>query len=101
QSPFLEGSLRMLANKIGIPYSTFKEVLRKSNFLFKQTKGKGRAAVTFLTSRSMLFNYLIQIKTQGVDVIQQVFAEFFPSTTKFHIAGTDSQSNFVPYVDTS
>lgn len=62
--PFLESSLRKLAERFSIPLSTLKEVLKQSKKLFKITKGKGRAAVTFLTSRSQLFLYFLHLKKE-------------------------------------
>lgn len=62
--PFLESSLRKLAERFSIPLSTLKEVLKQSQKLFKITKGKGRAAVTFLTSRSQLFLYFLHLKKE-------------------------------------
>jgi len=47
----VSGSQRDIANQIGIPYSTFKEVIKlliEENLLIKEVEGRGRAAVTTL-----------------------------------------------------
>src|SRR5699024_9918569 len=50
QNPFLQGSIRMLAENMGIPLSSLKKIFKKSSILYRQTVGKGRAAVTYLTT---------------------------------------------------
>ena len=39
ETPFLEGSLKMLAETFGMAVSTLKEVLKRSNKLIKHTVG--------------------------------------------------------------
>src|SRR5699024_2883918 len=80
--PFVEGSLRMLAKLMEIPLSSFKEVLKKSKCIHKQTKGRGRSAVTYITTKSMLFNHLIATKKEDINTIQSLFKELF-----IHIKG--------------
>lgn len=92
ENPFLEGSIRMLAEDIGVPLSTMKEVLKKSQTLYKKTEGKGRAATTYLTTKSMLFNHLIQIRKAGTRTVQLLFDEIFPTTKKSN-NGNSSQKN--------
>src|SRR5699024_8219034 len=41
QKSFLEGSLRMLAESIGLPFSTLKEVIKRAKNLYKKTEGRG------------------------------------------------------------
>lgn len=82
--PFLEGSLRMLAETIGVPLSSLKKVLQNTNTFYKKTKGRGRAAVTSITTKAMLFNHLIQIRKKGVKMVQSVLDIIFPQPTKWH-----------------
>lgn len=82
--PFLEGSIRMLAEKIGIPLSSLKKVFKKSQKFYKKTQGKGRAAVTYITTKSMLFNHLIAIRKQGIKSVQLLFKGIFPRPTKLN-----------------
>lgn len=101
ENPFLEGSIRMLANDMGIPLSTMKEVLKKSQTLYKKTEGKGRAAVTYLTTKSMLFHHFIQIRKKGVNIVQQLFVDIFPNTTKLSNPSYHSINNYSIWSDTS
>lgn len=61
-SPFLEGSQSKLAGELGMPLSTFKEVLKRSKKLFKVSKGRGRSAITYLTTQSMLLKHYLNLK---------------------------------------
>ncbi|MDQ0273848.1 primase C-terminal domain-containing protein [Cytobacillus purgationiresistens] len=56
---FLEGSLKMLAETFGMAVSSLKEVLKRSKKIIKRSIGQGRAAVTKVASRSMLFKRLL------------------------------------------
>src|SRR5699024_5115348 len=60
KSPYISGSLRSLAETLKIPLSSFKAVLKNTNNIHKKTTGKGRAAITYLTTKAMLFNHLIK-----------------------------------------
>jgi Primase C terminal 1 (PriCT-1) len=60
--PYLEGSLKILAETIGMSLSTLKEVLKQSKHLVKRTIGRGRNAVTKLAARSILFQHMIVLK---------------------------------------
>lgn len=60
--PFLKGSLRELAKKLGMAFSTLKEVFKRTKTLFKVTKGRGRSGVTYLTTRSMLFKHYLELR---------------------------------------
>lgn len=81
--PFMECSLRMLSEEIGIPLSTLKVVLKNSKSLYKKTKGKGRAAKTILATKSMLFNHLIMNSKKDDKTVQVVFSELFCVENKF------------------
>ena len=59
ETPFLKGSLKMLAETFGMAVSTLKEVLKRSSKLIKHTIGRGRGAVTQLASRAMMFKSLL------------------------------------------
>jgi hypothetical protein len=73
ETPFLEASLSLLAETIGIAVSSLKEVLKRSSRLLKRTIGRGRGAVTKWTSRTMLFKNLIQLRQKRAQQIQLAF----------------------------
>lgn len=70
ETPFLEGSLAMLAETFGMAVSSLKEVLNRSSRLIKRTVGRGRAAVTKLSSRSMLFKGLLNMRKKQLNLNQ-------------------------------
>lgn len=53
-----------LCEEIGIPRSTFNEVIRKSRHILVKRKGKGRAAQTGLTSIAMLLQCALSYQQQ-------------------------------------
>jgi hypothetical protein len=65
--PFLEGSLATLAKTFGMAVSSLKEVLNRSKRLIKRTVGRGRAAVTKLSSRSMLLKGLLHMRKKQIN----------------------------------
>lgn len=70
EMPFLEGSLVMLAETFGMAVSSLKEVINRSSRLIKKTVGRGRAAVTKLSSRSMLFKGLLHMRKKQTNLNQ-------------------------------
>lgn len=82
ETPFLEGSLKMLAESFGMAVSTLKEVLKRSNKLKKYTIGQGRGAITKVASRSMLFKSLLLLRKNQVKNSQLTFAELLPELNK-------------------
>ena len=68
-----------LCKAIGIPRSTFNEVIRKSKHILVKRKGKGRAAQTGLTSIAMLLqcalNYQQQHRTVYVEAVRLLTTE--------------------------
>lgn len=78
ETPFLKGSLKMLAEMFGMAVSTLKEVLKRSSKLIKRTVGRGRAAVTQLTSRSMMFKSLLLSRKKYLQQVQLTFTELLP-----------------------
>jgi len=58
--------------------STLKEVLKRSKKVIKRTVGRGRAAVTKLASRSMLFKNLLLLRKNKIKQAQLSFAELLP-----------------------
>jgi len=78
ENPFLEGSLYMLAEKFGMAVSTLKEVLKRSTKLIKRTVGRGRAAVTKVATRSMLFKSMLLLRKRQIQQAQLTFAELLP-----------------------
>ena len=88
EKPVIECSLRMLADKLNIPLSTLKQVLKRSKQLYKKTIGKGRAAKTLLGAKSVLFEHLLLLKTQQNNdlTVHQLIAVLFPEQPyKTHI----------------
>jgi Primase C terminal 1 (PriCT-1) len=77
EHPFVEGSLSCLAETFGMAQSTLKEVLKRSRKLVKQTKGRGRSAVTYLASRSVLFKSLLVSRKRQVQKAQLSFVNIF------------------------
>ncbi|SFD60256.1 primase C-terminal domain-containing protein [Bacillus sp. UNCCL81] len=75
ENPYLEGSLKNLAETLNIPLSSFKEVLKRSSKLIKRTIGKGRNAVTILTSEMMLVRQIIHKRKTANKSIQMIFSE--------------------------
>lgn len=80
ERPFYMISLRSLAKKLEMPVSTLKEVLKRSKRLYKKTTGKGRAAKTFIATKSMLFDHLIYNRKQGGKLVQLIALELFCDT---------------------
>ncbi|WP_394237486.1 primase C-terminal domain-containing protein [Niallia oryzisoli] len=78
ENSYLEGSLSMLAEKFGMAVSTLKEVLKRSNKIIKRTVGRGRAAVTKVASRSMLFKRLLLLRKNQIKQAQLTFDELLP-----------------------
>lgn len=76
--PFLEGSLKEIAETLGMAVSSLKEVLKRSDKLVKRTIGRGRGAVTKLTSRTMLFRSVLLLRKQQIQQAQLSFAEVLP-----------------------
>jgi Primase C terminal 1 (PriCT-1) len=83
ETPFLEGSLKMLAETFGMAVSTLKEVLKRSSKLIKHTIGRGRGAVTKLTSRSMMFKSLLLSRKKYLQQVQLTFSELLPEAKQF------------------
>lgn len=83
ETPFLEGSLSKLAETFGIAVSSFKEVLKRSSKLIKHTIGRGRGAVTKLSSRSMLFRSLLHNRKKKIQHAQLSFSELLPNPYQF------------------
>ncbi|QKE76063.1 plasmid replication protein (plasmid) [Arthrobacter citreus] len=83
ETPFLEGSLKMLAETFGMAVSSLKEVLKRSSKLKKYTIGQGRGAITKVASRSILFRRLLHLRKEQVKNAQLTFAELFPELKLF------------------
>jgi hypothetical protein len=79
ETPFLEGSLNMLAETFGMAVSSLKEVLKRSGRLMKKTIGRGRGAVTKIMSRNMLFKSLLHMRRKQIQHAQLAFAELLPA----------------------
>lgn len=84
EKPFIECSLRMLSEETGIPLSSLKVVLKKSKNLYKKSKGKGRAAETFLATKSMLFNHLIANRKMDDENVQTIASGLFCDDKKLN-----------------
>ncbi|MCM3032905.1 primase C-terminal domain-containing protein [Niallia sp. MER 6] len=80
EKPFFEGSLRVLSETINIPLSTLKEVLKRSSKLVKKTIGRGRSAITMITTKAMLFRNLLHNRQQYIKQAQLSFSELLPES---------------------
>ena len=78
ETPFLKGSLKMLAETFGMAVSTLKEVVKRSSKLIKKTVGRGRGAITQITSQSMMFKSLLLSRKKRLQQVQLTFAELLP-----------------------
>ncbi|WP_176527977.1 primase C-terminal domain-containing protein [Bacillus sp. AFS077874] len=83
ETPFLEGSLKMLSETFGMAVSSLKEVFKRSSKLKKYVIGQGRGAITKLASRSILFKRLLLLRKEQVRNAQITFAELFPELNLF------------------
>ncbi|MGM0867590.1 MAG: primase C-terminal domain-containing protein [Bacillota bacterium] len=83
EKPFFEGSLKMLAETFGMALSTLKEVFKRSSKLIKRSVGRGRNAVSMVSSRSMLFKSLLQTRKKRIQQAQMTFSELLPATNLF------------------
>ena len=83
ETPFLEGSLPMLAKTFGMAVSTLKEVLKRSTKLIRHTVGQGRGAYTQVASRSMMFRNLLWKRQERIEHTQMTFAELLPQANAF------------------
>ncbi|MEH7451196.1 primase C-terminal domain-containing protein [Gottfriedia acidiceleris] len=93
EMPYLEGSLKMLAESFGMAVSSLKEVLKRSSKLKKYTVGQGRGAITKMASRSMLLKRLLLLRKEQVKNAQLTFAELFPELNLF------KHQLAIPYVE--
>ena len=91
KEPFMECSLRMLSEEIGIPLSSLKVVLNKSNKIYKKSEGKGRAAKTILATKSMLFNCLIENRKKGGQEVQKKMSELINDGKKLNTITSGEQ----------
>lgn len=78
--PYIKISLRLLADTLQIPLSSLKAVLKNTKNIHKKTDGKGRSATTYFTTKSLLFNHLIKIKKEKINIVQNLFSMIFPNT---------------------
>ncbi|KAB2329473.1 primase C-terminal domain-containing protein [Bacillus mesophilum] len=69
-NPYFEGSLKTLAEEVGMALSTLKEVLKRSKLIVKKVIGRGRNAVTKYTTKSILFKHLLVLKQARRDLVQ-------------------------------
>lgn len=99
ETPFLEGSLVMLAESIGIAVSSLKEVLKRSSKIIKHTIGRGRGAITKWTTRYMLFKSLLQLRKKRVQQAQLAFAEIWNDSQSVTFDEITTNSFFEQVVD--
>lgn len=83
EKPFLEASLAVLAKTFGMAVSSLKEVLKRSKNIVKRTTGRGRGAVTQISSRSMLFRHLLHLRRKQIQHAQLSFAQLLPKPYPF------------------
>ncbi|MCA1037478.1 primase C-terminal domain-containing protein [Bacillus infantis] len=83
EKPFLEASLTTLAKTFGLAVSSLKEVIKRSKSIVKRTSGRGRGAITKISSRSMIFKYLLHLRRKQIQQAQLSFAELLPNPYHF------------------
>ncbi|GGB68908.1 primase C-terminal domain-containing protein [Fictibacillus barbaricus] len=96
-NPFLKGSLSMLAETFGMALSTLKEVLKQSKRIVKQTKGRGRNAVTRISAKSVLFKHLITLKQITIPRAQLVFPNVLPKEDTSIIESEEAYRTSLPF----
>ncbi|USK87492.1 primase C-terminal domain-containing protein [Peribacillus asahii] len=65
ENPYLQGSLSMLSDMLGIALSSLKEVLKRSRNLMTKTVGRGRKAYTMVTSRQLFIQHLLNSRKRN------------------------------------
>lgn len=91
KKPFLEGSIRILAETLGMAKSTLQAVFKRSKKIYKRTVGRGRAAITMIATRSMLIKSILQQKKQD----KKLQMSFSPSTGTLK----DNEGYYIPSLD--
>ncbi len=97
-NPYLEGSLRMLAETCGMALSTLKEVLKKSKQIIKQTVGRGRNAVTKIASKSVLFQHMIETRKESTPKAQLAFIDLLPKRDQAFVLHNENEQKTVPFL---
>lgn len=73
--PYIQGSLRQLAETLGMALSSLKEVLKRSKHLLVKSVGRGRGAYTMLTSRRLYMQHLILSRKRNTQhALQELLA---------------------------
>ncbi|WP_052343756.1 primase C-terminal domain-containing protein [Bacillus massiliigorillae] len=80
ENPYLQGSLSMLAEQLGMALSTMKEVIKRSSRLVTETVGRGRKAYTKLTSRKLYIQNLLFLRKNTKQVAQQILHHLLADT---------------------
>lgn len=82
--PFFESTLRDFAQRINIPLSTLKIVLKKSDELVIKTIGKGRGAKTLFAKKTVVINHLIEEKNNSKKHAQMLLFELLKYDKKLN-----------------
>ncbi|MDR0140136.1 primase C-terminal domain-containing protein [Metabacillus idriensis] len=89
-APFLEGSLPILAERFGMAVSSLKEVLKRSTKIVKKTIGRGRGAVTKISSRNILFKSLLESRKKASVQAKQTMNRAIAESISVFFTGTFS-----------
>ncbi|RZT15580.1 primase C-terminal domain-containing protein [Fictibacillus sp. BK138] len=100
-NPYLEGSLKLLAETFGMAVSTLKEVLKQSKNLVKRTIGRGRNAVTQIAARSILFHHIIELKQLKNQKAQFIFQDVLQADSSRFVNSIDHENLVSPYYGNS
>lgn len=76
---FLFGSQRELAEKMAVPYSSFKKVIQQSNQIVKKTTGRGRQAISYLSTIAIIVRESIRNAIQKKNEAAQNYAAYLAS----------------------
>lgn len=82
EEPFLQCSLRELAKKTGIPFSSLKETLKRSTGkVMKRTTGERATAKTYIATNRMLFRHVLYLRRTQLKDEQLSFIQLLPKRT--------------------
>ncbi|KGL46309.1 hypothetical protein EP56_01580 [Listeriaceae bacterium FSL A5-0209] len=76
---FLFGSQRELAEKMAVPYSSFKKVIQQSKQIVKKTTGRGRHAVSYVSTIAIIVRESIRHAIQKKNEAAQDYAAYLAS----------------------
>lgn len=76
EQPFYKASLKEMSITFGIALSSLKEVLKRSKQLVKQVEGRGRGAVTMLSTKIVLLRSVLRKQKEKMVQAQLSYREY-------------------------